>query len=483
MKVSIKKNYLYNTFYQILSMLTPLITAPYASRIFDPDGIGIQSYTSSVSTYFVLFAVLGTGTYGQREIAKNKNNKEKYSQIFWEIVILRCITSAASMVAWFGWILLCGKYQAYFIVLTTSLIAVIFDISWFYTGLEQFGRIVLRNTIVKVIGIASLFIFVRKKEDLLLYITISVLANLGGNVSMWSYLPLFLQKGVHKRLEVKKHLRPTLIYFVPAIASSVYSVLDKTMIEHLTDNIRENGYYEQTAKIISLGQAVIISYNTVMMSRMTFLFAEHQMTELKEKLEKAVSVIMILSVPLTLGVISVADSFVPWFFGDGYEPVINILYINSFLFIITGLSNCMIAQYLLPSGRQSECNKVIIVGAIINFFLNLFLIPSLGGRGAAIASVTAEMIILVAYLYLAKEFISIKGILRKSYKQLIAGMVMWIVLESAEMFFDHSFCLMAIQVIIGCMIYLVGLIIMREEILTGYLDYLKRKILCFNGNH
>ena len=69
---SIKKNYIYNTLYEILAIIAPLITAPYVSRVFGADGVGIYSYTSAITAYFTMFSAMGIKSYGQREIAQHQ---------------------------------------------------------------------------------------------------------------------------------------------------------------------------------------------------------------------------------------------------------------------------------------------------------------------------------------------------------------------------------------------------------------------------
>lgn len=86
------KNYVYNTLYQILVLLTPLITTPYVSRVLGVAGIGIYSYAQSIATYFVLVGAVGTTLYGQREIAYVQNDPIKRTEVFWEITIFRFIS-------------------------------------------------------------------------------------------------------------------------------------------------------------------------------------------------------------------------------------------------------------------------------------------------------------------------------------------------------------------------------------------------------
>ena len=169
-KPSVKKNYIYSLLYQILTMITPFITAPYVSRVLGADGVGIYSYAQSYMTYFTLAAALGTASYGMREIARCRDRKEEYSKKFWEIEILTLFTTFVCLLAWVVLILYSSTYRPYFIALVPSLLATMFDISWFYTGHEKMGYTVFGNTLCKIVGVICIFLFIKDKNDIALYI-------------------------------------------------------------------------------------------------------------------------------------------------------------------------------------------------------------------------------------------------------------------------------------------------------------------------
>ena len=150
---SVRKNYIYNLIYQVMTLITPFITTPYISRVLGADGTGVQSYTNSVVQYFAILAALGTASYGQREIARHRDEIKIRSRLFWEIEVLCMATTAACLIIWLFVIGFAREYRPYYVVLTMTLLAVAFDISWFFGGLEQYSLIVLRNTAVKLCGI------------------------------------------------------------------------------------------------------------------------------------------------------------------------------------------------------------------------------------------------------------------------------------------------------------------------------------------
>ena len=475
-QTSIKKNYIYNTIYQVLSLITPLITAPYISRVLGSSGVGIYSYTNSIVTYFTLFAALGTASYGQREIAMHRNDSKASSKLFWEIEFLSITTTAVSLIIWLIWICVSTQYTAVYGVLTLSVLAVAFDISWYFGGFEKFKYIVIRNTVVKITGIALLFLFVKKETDILLYVCIMAATGLIGNISMWTYLPKLLSKVDFKTLHpFKVHLKQTFLYFIPTIATSVYTVLDKTMIGAITNSEELNGYYEQATKIIRMVESLLFSLNTVMVSRQSYLFAEGKADEIKEKIDKSFEFLFALAVPFMFGIWGVAENFVPWFFGNGYKPVVMLLYLMSPLPLVICISNIMGSQYLTPSGQRARSSKGIIVGAITNFILNLILIHKFGANGATIASLAAECVISVVYVHMSKEFINWHQIWNALYKKLIAGFVMFLGVLFLGKGYQGNIIISMVQVVLGAVIYGIMLIVLKDKVIYDAFRTIKRR--------
>ena len=476
-KPSIKKNLIYSTAYQILNIITPFITAPYISRVLGARGVGIYSYTNSVVTYFILFAALGTASYGQREIAMHRDNPVVSSRLFWEIEILSCATTLVSLVAWTVWIFIATQYIVYYGILTVSILAVAFDISWYFGGFEKFKYIVIRNTLVKIAGIILLFLFVRQETDILLYVSIMATTGLLGNISMWTYLPKLLHKVDFRTLHpFKIHLKQTFAYFIPTIATSVYTVLDKTMIGAITNSEELNGYYEQATKIIRMAESLLFSLNTVMVSRQSYLFAEGKMDEIKDKINKSFEFLFALAIPFMFGIWGAAENFVPWFFGKGYEPVVILLYLMSPLPLVICISNIMGSQYLTPSGQRARSSKGIIAGAGTNFALNLVLIYRFNVNGATIASLVAECVISIIYVHMSKNFVSWKQIWGIAWKKLLSGFVMFLAVWILERGHQGSIGISMIQVGLGAIVYGIMLIVLRDEFILDVLAMMKRKV-------
>ena len=458
-------------------MVTPFVTAPYVARVLGADGIGIYSYAQAYMTYFSMMAALGTGSYGAREIARCRENKREYSKKFWEIELLSVFTTSLSLTAWIVLVLLSAKYRIYFIALIPTLIATMLDISWFYAGHEKFGYTVFWNSLCKIAGVISIFTFVKDKNDLTIYIFLYSFISMLGNGSMWIFLPKMLVKVDPRQLRFKHHLQETLVYFVPTISTTIYTVLDKTLIGAITQDNYQNGYYEQATKIINMAKsAVFVSVNTVMSTRISYLFSQDKKDEIKAKISKSINFILFLGVAVAFGIIAVAKDFVPVFFGDGYEPVINLLYWMSPLILIIGVSNCLGSQYYTPAGLRAQSSKYIITGSVVNLIMNLILIPKFKATGAVIGSIVAELTITILYFKNCSGYITTKQIFNYSYRRLLAGVIMILTVKLIGTCNKIPGILLLIcEVIGGTTIYFTSLYLMRDTMLEEIVLLIKKK--------
>lgn len=475
-KKSVKKNYIYNLMYQILVMIIPLITTPYLSRVLGAENIGIYSYTLSITMYFILFGSLGIAMYGQREIAYVQDDKEKRSKAFYEIFIVRIITLSISLLMFYITFCLKGEYSTYYKILILEIIANMVDISWYFQGLEEFKKTVVRNTIVKLVSVVCIFSLVKNNSDLNKYFAIYVLSNVIGNLSLWIYLPKYTSKVKMKNLKILRHLKPTVMLFIPQIATQVYTVLDKTMIGTMIADKSEVGYYEQAQKIIKLLMTIATSLGTVMMPRIAATYSKGDKEKVREYMNTSFSFIMLLAFPLMFGIISVANKFVPLFYGSGYEKVVPLMCVISPIIVFIGLSNVTGTQYLLPTKQQSKYTFSVVIGALVNFILNIVLIKKYASIGASIATVIAEFCVTLTQFILIRNSIKFKNVLSMIYKYVIASVIMFMVSMTIGNYISSNILSIFVQVVISIVIYLGILIVMKDKMIKEGINIVKNKL-------
>lgn len=470
---SLKFNIILSSIHQLLTLFLPLVTAPYVSRVLGAEGTGIFSYTSSIQAYFTIFAALGTGVYGVREIARKRNNKKQYSTLFWEIELLTVLTSSVAIILWLLWAVFSKEFQLIYLILTLNLFAVLFDISWFYTGLEQFVYTIGLNALFKIFGTIAIFTFIKEPSDLNTYIFIIASTSLLSSISLWIYLPKILVKVSLNTLSLKGHLKQTLIYFVPTIATSIYTVLDKTMIGVITQNANENGYYEQATKIINILKSITFTaLNSVLGARIAYLFSEKKYDEIKSRIALSLDFIFFIGMAFFFGLLSVSETFVPIFFGQGYDQVIYLLYVFSPIVVIIGVSNCLGSQYYTPAGLRSQSAKYIIIGSVLNLLLNLVFIPVFRSKGAVISSVLAESLITFLYVKNSNGYVDFKQLASYFNPRFIAGFIMYLIILFIKQYLPNDLLGLLIQVLVGGMTYFMITYLQKDNIL----QILKAKI-------
>ena len=259
MKSEIKKNFIYNVAYQILVLIIPFITLPYISRVLGTLGVGIYSYTYSIVYYFMIFCMLGVAKYGNRSIAKARDNKEQLSKTFKEIYIMQLITSSIMLVIYIIYLIIFkNEYLRVAILQALYVLSCAFDINWFFFGIEKFKITVTRNTIIKILSLVLVFIFVKEQDDVWIYTLILAGTTLLSQIIIWPFLKKYINLKIKVRFkDIKKHFKNNLKMFLPVIAVAIYTMMDKTMLG-IFSGVDEVGIYENAYKIYS----VPISYSS-----------------------------------------------------------------------------------------------------------------------------------------------------------------------------------------------------------------------------
>lgn len=479
MKKSIGKNYIYNMIYQILILLVPLLTTPYTSRVLSVEGIGVYSFTYSIVTFFVLLAELGSVAYARREIAYCQDDKEKRSIIFWETLILRIITTLVCMIVYFIYVIN-SKYIVIGLVQMIYIIAVVFDITWFYQGMENFGTVVLRNSEIKIIGMLFIFIFVKDENDLLLYIFGLALITLIGNLITWVNISKYIKRVPFKELNPLKHFKSTINLFIPNIAAQVYLLLDKTMLGFLTIDSVENGYYEQTQKIIKMSWTFLTTFSAVMAPRMAYIYMKKDKEALNEYMCKSFNIIWLISSVLAFGIIGVSDNVIPWFLGDEYSKVIILLKIFAFVLFPIGLNSVTGTQYLVTLKKHRIYTISIVTGAILNFIMNCYLIPKYYSVGAAISSVIAEVVIAIIqiiYIVYYMKDIKMKDIFSSSWKCILSGVIMLLELKIISHAMNSTIYNSIVLIVLGGLTYFLMLIVLRDKMILEWIYKIKKYLV------
>lgn len=452
MSSQVKKNYLYNLLYQIFLVILPVIVTPYVSHILGSEKIGIWSFTFSIVVYFTLIGSLGVGLYGRREIARYQDDIKKRTEVFWQINLIKWIALSLSLLIFYFTCIRNVTYGGIYLILTLEIFSNIFDISWFFQGIENFKTITIRNAIIKSLGTVLIFTFVKSADDLWIYVLINVACNLVSNLALWLILPKYINKKSSLK-GAKNHLLPILIMFIPQVAIQIYTILDKSMLGFLNSNISENGIYEQSQNIIKIALTLVTSLGTVMLPRIASLAIKKDYSKIQTEISKSFHLVWLLALPICFGIAAIAGNLVPWFLGDDFLGAIPILQIAVILVLAIGLSNVTGTQFLVPTGQDKRFTISVITGAIINLIGNFILIPFFGAVGAIISSVIAEISVFLVQFYFVHSEIPLNLIIKDLLKPLLSSIIMFAVIYPLATVLNPSLISTALCIFAGALVY------------------------------
>lgn len=469
------KNYLYNIVYQVFVLLLPFITVPYISRVLEASGVGINAYTSSIMQYFILFASLGINTYGNREIAYYQHDKEKVSQIFWEIYLLRLLLVGLVYVIFLVFLTVVDQYQKYYFYQSFALLAVAFDISWLFMGLEDFKKTVLRNTVVKAISLVLIFTCVKTASDLGIYILILSLSTFFGNLTFFSYLSrtVYPLKQVGK-VQPFKHLKASFIMFIPQFSVSLYIVLNKTILGFFK-GATDVGYFENADKLIAMVIAVLTATKTVLMPRVAHLHSQGQHDQTKALVYQFFTLLNILALPATVGLMIIAPKFSLWFFGDEFwrTGIALIFYAPSLIF--NAWNTVFGQQYLLPLNRMKEYNQSIFYAAMMTVILDLLVAEPFGLYGIAFVSTISEVLVAGIQLYYLRRDIQFKRLFNDYGKMMASALIMGGFIFIYNDYVEMNMLTLVVEVLVGMMVYGVMLWVFKVKMIDSIVETIKKR--------
>ena len=398
-----RRNTLYNVAYRVFSILLPLVTAPYLSRVVGKEGVGLYSYAWNISYIFVLVGTLGLENYGVRAVSRVRDSQEDLNRTFSAIWRMQRMVASAALAVWLVYVfLVAGEEKIIALSLTMMSVSCILNLDWCLMGLDEFRPIAIRNTCVKLLAAACVFLFIRAPEDLWVYGFAWSLSTLLGCLSCC----LSLRKKVRivpvTLKEALSHLPACALLFVSVIAVSVYRTMDKVMVGAIA-GMAQNGLYENAEKIIYCLSGFISAFGSVMMPRAAHLLTEHREDRVLEGMELSMHLVICMVSAMAFGILAVAMRFAPLFYGAEFTDSGTLMMPLGFSLVMIGFANVIRMQWILPHGMDHVVLRSVLAGAAVNLAANLALIPRLGAMGAVIGTLFAECSVpVVQYLHLRR---------------------------------------------------------------------------------
>lgn len=467
---SIIMNFFMNGFLSIATLIFPLITFPYASRVLNPSGIGAVSYVTSVISYFLMFSQLGIPTYGIRVCAQVRDDKEKLSKTVHELLLINIVTSIISYVILFLVTntvpqLSNDKELVYIISITIALSAI--GVEWLYKGLEEYTYITVRSIVFKAIALVALFLFVHTEDDYVVYGAISIFAASASNVCNFINARKYISFGYQRDYNFKRHLRPILIFFGMSCATTIYTNLDTVMLGTMCNN-QTVGLYNAAIKIKSILVCLITSLGAVLLPRASYYIKNGNKTGFVEILNKALLFVTWASIPVCVYFMFYAKECILFLAGEKYLESIPIMQALMPTIVFIGFSNIIGMQVLVPYGKEKYVFYSEVAGAMTDFFINILLIPKIGALGAAIGTLVAEAIVLLIQIFLVSRVQRLSFDFKYLIKIIVISIIVIIVTIPVKNFQCNLFFTLTIS-LVGFAVVFLGILLLTRDRMTTYI--------------
>ncbi|HAQ1760088.1 TPA: oligosaccharide flippase family protein [Enterococcus faecium] len=450
------KDIFYNAIYQVFLIVLPLLTIPILSRRIGSTGLGIYGYVFSISQFLMTVIAVGMNPFRIRNIAKSRKDKKALSLQFWNIYFIQFLIGLSVSFLYIAYIYFFDvKYKNLYLIQLIFIVGLTLDISWFFQGIEEFSKVVIRNTVIKLSSVLLIIIFVSTKDDLWIYVFITSITNFLGSLVFWLSIHGKVGKPIFNSNVFKQLWKPAFIILTPQLFMQVYTTLDKTIVGYFVDPT-ELSYYDQSQKIVRIILAVLTSITIVMLPKISKAQAEGKSENILVYTKKSFDYTIIIALILFSVVFINTKEFVPWFFGENFKPMTINMLISCLIIVVSPIGGVFANQFAIAIEKDKEYAYPMIIGAIVSIIGNVAFVPTYGAVAATIVLVVVELLVFFFRVFFVRKEIKISYFFGKN---VILFFIVNLTLTTWAYYFlpqlfSSSFLDMAIKSIMIFIIYL-----------------------------
>lgn len=474
---SMKVNAILNGIKTLMSILFPLITFPYATRVLQVENLGKVNFSNSVISYFTLLAALGVSTYATREGSGNKNYTNKFNEFASQVFTINVISTVAAYIALFFVMISVPRLQEYTILLLIQSSTIIFNtlgVEWVYSVYEDYVYLTIRSLIFQLISMVLLFLFVKDINDYYIYAIIIVLSNVGSNLLNYMHSKKYCKIQLTKNLNLKKHLKPILIIFSTSIATTIYVNSDLTMLGVMLGD-HAVGIYSVSTKVYSVIKTVLSAVIIVTIPRLSFYLSNDMGERYKTTVTKIFNSLSLLTLPTVVGINLLCNQIIMIIAGVNYIEANVSLRILSIALVFSNFASFTTASVLLPMKKEKYILMATIFSALVNVLLNLLLIPMFHQNGAALTTAIAELLVFLISYYHARKFIKIDGVVKNLATSIIGCLAMILVSGILKLFVVNMILYTVFTIVISIVVYLLILLLLKNNLALELLNGIIKK--------
>lgn len=469
-------NILYNAVYQIFLVLVPLITVPYLSRILGPKTYGIYSNVNNIMQFLMIFCTLSISYIGMRTIAQVRafGTKQELTDAFWGLWYFQALASVVTIaIVVIVTSLFHIKYWNYLLLMLPYLISAQVDISWFFQGLAAFGRVVLKNTAVKLVSVVLILLWVKSPNDLWKYMLIMSVSTMLGSFVFWFDIHRFVGGPVKHFYKYQTTIKAIITLLIPQIATQIYTSLDKPILG-IFKNSSQVAFYDNSQRISNMVLGVITSISLVIMPKMASEGKDEQRLVLKKSLEATVW----LGTMFAVIIMANTREFVPFFFGAKFTPMVPLMFFFTLTIVMIPTGGVFANQFALANHRDRDYALPVIVGAILEVVLSFFLDQFYGATGAMVAILITEFVVLILRLWIVRDGYDFKYSFKEIPKYFVIAAIVLAVGMLMPQLASSAFLNMTIKSVIMLVLYMALMFMMRldfnQDIVQLIKNFLKR---------
>lgn len=475
---SIGKNAVLNTMRTLMTVVFPLVTFPYVSRVLQPYELGRYNFAASVVSYFSLIAALGISAYAIREGIAFRKDRAKFNEFANDIFSINIYATIFAYLLLLSYIFFSTKAQGYtvlLLIISAGMILTTIGINWVYNIFEEYGIITLVSFIFQAVSMILLFIFVKGPEDINIYVSIIILANMGPNIIYWFYGKKFCDIRFKLKPDFKNHIKPILILFSLNIAVTIYVSADTTMLGYMTGDYSV-GIYSAASNIYKVVKQLLNAVVVVVIPRAALYAGTGDISGYKNLIAKMNDALFILCLPALTGLFCLSEEIILLMSGESYIEADTSLKLLSIALLFAVFGNMFANCILIPMKKDMIVLVSTVISAAVNIIFNFFLIPEYKQDAAAFTTVLAEFTVMLICFVYARKLIKIQFDLR-NIVTVITGCIGIIgICLAVKEYISNIFIRTVSGIIISVLVYGIILIITKNKSVWNYLHKIKDKL-------
>ena len=476
-KNSEKIKALFSLIQSVSTIIFPLITFPYISRIFGVEQLGKYNYAKNFVEIFATIALLGIPTYGQREGAKVRDNHKELSNLMSELFSLSMLSNTIAMVALYLATFVVNTFHSYavlIVIFSVTIPMTTIGMSWLFVIFEDYNFTAILGIIFNLLSVAAMFVFVHKRTDIYIYAFITVIASSGSNIIKFVYSKKYCDIKLTFRINFRKHMKPILLMFSAYISVMIYNKTDTALLGVMGTDYNV-GIYSVSTKVYNLVKSCLLALSNVLQTRAVLLAAQGNKKKSDEFLSKSFNMMMTFVIPCMVGMAFMNKDIILFIAGKDYleaGPSMIILSCSLFFALFSTMHSSTI---LIPYGREKVTLDGAIIGAVVNLLLNFIFIPIWKENGAALTTLIAETTVFLIYIHITKQYYTHLNGIRTMVQCIIGSCGIVLVLFMFRNLEINIFIRIFVKVGVSVIVYFALQIVTKNQIVMDTLYNILKK--------